>query len=123
MVWNMQSLPAPVWPVALLALIQVVDGVLCLGPVRFIAQCFEDVHFPREYWWVTPPLKFAAAAGLLAGIWIPYLGAITCAALVLYFLVAISMHVRARDFGRNLLFNATGMLLLCVATLVFGFLR
>jgi hypothetical protein len=68
-----------------------------------------------------PPIKFAAAAGLIAGIWIPYLGALTCAALVLYFLVAISMHVAARDFGRNLYLNATGMLLICVATTLFCF--
>lgn len=117
----MTSLPEPVWPVVLLAVIQLVDGALCIKPVSFIAQCFEDVGFPRTYWWITPPIKFAAAAGLLAGIWIPYLGAVTCAALVLYFVVAISRHVVARDFGRNLFLNATGMLLICVATGYFCF--
>jgi hypothetical protein len=58
----------------------------------------------------------------VAGIWIPYLGAVTCAALVLYFVVAVTMHVRARDLGRDLFLNATGMLLICLATLVFSFL-
>jgi hypothetical protein len=43
-------------------------------------------------------------------------------ALVLYFVVAVSMHVRARDLGRDLFLNATGMLLVCLATLVFSFL-
>jgi hypothetical protein len=62
------------------------------------------------------------AAGLIAGIWIPGLGIITSLCLTLYFLVAIAMHVRARDFGRNLFLNATGMLLICVATLLFCFL-
>ncbi|TDE94089.1 hypothetical protein EXU48_11605 [Occultella glacieicola] len=117
----MTSLPEPVWPMVLLALIQLVDGALCLKPARFIAECFEDVHFPRRFWWVTPPIKFAAAAGLVAGIWIPYLGALTCGALVLYFVVAISAHLRARDFGRNLFVNATGMLVVCVATGLFCF--
>ncbi|MFC4554985.1 DoxX family protein [Georgenia faecalis] len=112
----MSALPDPVWPVLVLALIQVVDGILCLRPVAFIARCFEDVHFPRRYWWVMAPLKFAAAAGLIAGIWIPYLGVITCLALVLYFLLAISGHLRARDFGRNLFLNATGMLVICILT-------
>lgn len=37
----------------------------------------------------------------------------------LYFVIAIGMHVRARDFGRNLFANATGMLVLCTATLVY----
>ena len=45
----------------------------------------------------------------------------TCWALIAYFLVAIGMHVRARDFGRNLFVNATGMLVICVATLLWSF--
>jgi hypothetical protein len=117
------SVPEPVWPVIVLALIQCTDAVLCLKPVHFIARCFEDVHWPRRYWWVMSPVKFAAAAGLIAGIWIPYLGAVTTAALVLYFVAAISMHIAARDFGRNLFVNATGMLLICVATVFWCFLR
>ncbi|MEU3170067.1 DoxX family protein [Streptosporangium sp. NPDC006930] len=117
----MTHLPDPVWPVVVLAFIQVADAILCIRPVAFVAQCLEDVKWPRRHWWVMSPIKFAAAAGLLAGIWIPYLGAVTCAALVLYFLVAISMHVAARDFGRNLFLNATGMLVICLATGVFCF--
>ena len=45
------------------------------------------------------PIKFAAAAGLVGGIWIPYLAAVTCAALILYFVINISMHIAAGDFG------------------------
>ena len=118
----MTILPDPVWPVIVLAIIQVIDGILCIRPVAFVAACFTDVKFPRRYWWVMTPIKFAAAGGLLAGIWIPYLGLVTTAALVLYFLVAISMHILARDFGRNLFVNATGMLVICVATGLFSFL-
>lgn len=114
-------LPDPVWPVALLAVIQFVDGILCIGPVKFVAECFEDVNFPRKFWWIMPPIKFAAVVGLFAGIWVPYLGAVTCAALVVYFLTAIAMHLTAHDFGRNLYLNATGMLLVCLATSVFSF--
>ena len=110
------------WPVIVLALIQLADGLMCIKPVPFIAKCFEDVKFPRSLWWITPPIKFAAAVGLIAGIWIPVLGALTTAALVLYFVVAIAMHIRARDFGRNLFVNATGMLAICVAVGVFSFL-
>ena len=119
---DMSLLPDPIWPVVVLAMIQLVDGVISYRPVAFVAKCFEDVRFPREWWWIFTPIKFAAAAGLVAGIWIPYLGAVTTIALVLYFLVAIGMHVRARDFGRNLFVNATGMLVLCAATLAWCFL-
>ncbi|MEV4413614.1 DoxX family protein [Catellatospora sp. NPDC049609] len=118
----MTALPDPVWPVLVLAAIQLVDAVLCLRPVRFVAECYEGVGWPRRLWWLMPPVKFAAAAGLLAGIVVPWLGALTCAALVAYFLVAIAAHVRARDLGRNLFVNALGMLVLCVATGVYSFL-
>jgi hypothetical protein len=119
---TINAFPDPVWPVVVLALIQLVDALLCLKPVAFIARCFDDVRFPRRLWWVMSPIKFAAFAGLLVGIWVPYLGALTSAALVLYFVVAIGMHIAARDFGRNLFVNATGMLLICLATLVWCFL-
>ncbi len=118
----MTLLPDPVWPVIVLAAISLGDGLLCIKPVAFIAQCFEDVHWPRKYWRLMPVIKFAAAAGLAAGIWIPGLAALTTACLVLYFLVAIALHVRGRDFGRNLFVNALGMLAICIATGVFCFL-
>jgi hypothetical protein len=118
----MTALPDPVWPIVALAVVQIVDALLCLKPAAFIADCFTAVHWPRRLWWLMPPIKFAAAAGLILGLWVPYLAALTCAALVVYFLCAIAAHVRARDFGRNLFLNATGMLLLCVATGVYCFL-
>ena len=68
-----------------------------------------------------PVVKFAAAVGLVGGIWVPGLGLLTSAALVLYFVLAVGAHVRASDFGRNLFVNATGMLAVCVAVLVFCF--
>lgn len=107
----------PWWPLVVLAAIQLGDAVLCWRPVRFIAECLNDVHFPRRFWRVLTPLKLAAAAGLVLGIWVPPLAVLTAAALVGYFLVATGMHVRARDFGRNLFLNAIGMLLICGAVL------
>jgi hypothetical protein len=47
---------------------------------------------------------------------------VTCAALVAYFVCAVAAHVRARDYGRNLFLNATGMLVVCIAVGVFCFL-
>lgn len=119
---DMSIVPDPIWPVVVLAAIQLVDAALSYRPVAFVAQCFEDARFPREWWWTMTPIKVAAAAGLLAGIWIPYLGIVTNGALIAYFVVAIGMHVRARDLGRNLFLNASGMLVICVATLVWSFL-
>lgn len=115
-------LPDPVWPVVVLAVVQLVDAALCLRPAGFIARCLTNVHFPRRHWRWLSPLKLAAALGLVVGIWLPYLGLVTAVALVAHFVVAVTMHVRARDLGRDLFLNATGMLLLCLAVLTFCFL-
>ena len=115
-------LPVLTWPLIALAVIQIIDGVMCIKPVRFIAGCFEAVNLSRRLWWMVPPVKFAAAAGLILGIWVPYLAAVTCAALVAYFLVAIGMHLGARDLGRNLFINAIGMLVICVTVGLLCFL-
>jgi hypothetical protein len=118
----MTLLPDPTWPVIVLAAISAVDGVLCVKPAGFIAQCFRDVGFPERYWPLMPLIKFAAAIGLVAGVWVAILGIVVTGGLVLYFLIAIAMHIRARDFTRNLFVNATGMLIICTATLAYCFL-
>jgi hypothetical protein len=53
------------------------------------------------------------------GIWVPWLAALTSMALVGYFVVAIGAHLKARDIGRDLLVNATGMLAICVSAFMF----
>ena len=113
----------PWWPLAGLALTQFVDALLCIRPVRFVRDCLVGVGFPRRFWPVLTPLKLTAAAGLVIGIWFAPPALLTSAALVCYFLVAIGAHIRARDFGRNLFVNATGMLILCTATLIFVITR
>jgi hypothetical protein len=43
---------------------------------------------------------------------VPYLGLLASVALVVSFVTAIAMHLRAKDVGRNLFLNATAMLIL-----------
>lgn len=109
----------PWWPLAALAFVQFGDGLMCITPVAFVRQCLLDVGFPQRYWWVLPPVKFAAAAGLVAGIWIGPLAVLTSAALVCYFVIAFASHARARDFGRTLFLNCTSMLVASAAVLGF----
>ena len=117
------SMPQLIWPVLVLAAIQFGDALICVKPVKFVAECFDGVGWPRRYWPIMPVLKFLSTAGLIAGIWVPFLATATSFGLVVYFVVAISMHVRARDYGRNLFLNATGMLTICVAVAVVEFVR
>lgn len=93
----------PWWPLATLAVVQAVDAALCVKPPDFIQDCLTDVRFPRRLWLVFSPIKAVSAAGLVIGIWWPPLAVLTCAALVIYFVLAVDTHVRVRDIGRNLL--------------------
>ncbi|BDM70734.1 hypothetical protein HEK616_42210 [Streptomyces nigrescens] len=108
----------PWWLFAGLAAVQLGDAALCVGPVGFVRACLDDVGFPRRYWGWLPVVKTASAAGLIVGIWFLPLAVLTTAALVVYFLVAISLHLGAKDYGRNLFLNATGMLALCTSALL-----
>ena len=108
------------WPLVGLAVIHLADAAMCLKPVGFIRDCLRDVGFPRRFWPLLPLLKTVTAAGLVAGIWSAPLAVLTSAAVVCYFLTAVGMHIRARDLGRNLFLNATGMLVLSTATFVFA---
>ncbi|UYM05179.1 DoxX family protein [Solicola gregarius] len=67
----MSSAPDPSWPVVVLAAISLVDAIICVRPVPFVAECLEAVRFPRRYWGFLTPIKLAAAAGLVLGLWIP----------------------------------------------------
>ena len=53
---------------------------------------------------------------------IPGLGAAAAAGLVVYFLCAAAAHLRARYVGRDFWLNCLGMLVVCIAVLVFCFL-
>jgi hypothetical protein len=83
-----------------------------------VAQCLDNVGRPRDYWRAMPTMKFLAAAALIAGIWVPYLGLVATLGVI-----AISMHVRAQDFGRNLFVNASGMLALSLTALALDCVR
>lgn len=120
---TLSSLPELTWPVVVLAAIQLGDGLICIKPVAFVGKCLDDIGWPRQYRWMMPVTKLVAVAALIAGIWVPYLGLLAVLGVVAYFVVAIGLHIRAQDFGRNLFLNATGMLALSIAALVLDFVR
>src|SRR5688500_971588 len=92
-----------------MAAFQFADAAFSRRPLWFVQRCLEGVKFPRRYWWVFTPIKAAAGVGLLAGLWIPVIGAVTAGALVVYFILAVGSHLRVSDIGRNLA-SATGLL-------------
>ncbi|GIF66575.1 hypothetical protein Ais01nite_46100 [Asanoa ishikariensis] len=105
---SMTIIADPVWPVLVLAAIQYVDAAMCARPVDAVRRCLDDVHAPPLVRRLLTPIKLAAGTGLLLGLVVPYLGVLTCAALVAYFAIAVGMHLRARDLRRNFR-NAVGL--------------
>lgn len=61
-------------------------------------------------------LKTLGAVGLLVGLWIPVIGVVAAAGLVLFFVCAVYTHLLARDISAQLSL-AIGFLLLNCATL------
>lgn len=118
----MTLLPDPWWPVAALALIVFGDGVMTFRPPKAIAACLDGVGLPRDWWWVLAVVKFLAAAGLVAGFWIPGVGLAATVGIVVYFFAAAWSHLRARYIGRDFWLNCLGLLALSIVVLVVSFL-
>ncbi|WP_414937323.1 DoxX family protein [Amycolatopsis sp. cmx-11-51] len=90
--------------------------------VSFVLRNSAEVDVPPS--WISPlaSLKAAGAAGLLLGLLgVPYLGTAAAVGLVLFYVGAVSTHVRARVLY-NIAFPA-GFLTLAVATLVLDLAR
>ena len=103
---------------AFLAAVLLADVVLSIRPVRFIRDCLESVHFPEDWWWILLVVKVLAAAGLIAGIWIPGVAFAANLGVVVYFLCATVAHIRAKATGLAFWLNCLGMLMLSSVILV-----
>lgn len=117
----MHSLPTPIWPTIALAVVLVGDAVLSLRPPAFIRDCLDSVHFPREWWWVLIVAKVSAAAGLIAGLWVPGLAMAATVGVVIYFLCAAGAHIRARALGSAFWLNCLGMLAFATVVLLVSY--
>jgi hypothetical protein len=78
-----------------------VDAALFAGGLPAIMTTLDTVGFPKRYRWIFPPIKLAAAAGLLSVYRYPALARLTAAMLTLYFALAVGSHVRVRDFSAS----------------------
>lgn len=114
-------LPEPIWPPLLLAAALLGDALLSLRPPKFIRDCLTGVRFPREWWWILIAIKSLAAAGLVAGIWMPGIGLAANVGVVAYFVCAVIAHIRARFLGIAFWMNCLGMLALSSAVLLLSF--
>jgi hypothetical protein len=86
-----------------LAAFQAVDAIACAAQVPPIKKSLDAVGCPDSVRRVLPPIKGAAAVGLLSVRWFPGLARLTTAMLTLYFVLAVGAHLRARDKAVNAL--------------------
>ena len=84
-----------------LAVFQAADAVACAAQVPPIKKSLDSIGCPDGVRRMLPPIKGAAAVGLLSVRWFPGLARLTTAMLTLYFALAVGAHVRVRDKAVN----------------------
>lgn len=60
-------------------------------------ELLNSAKVPREWYWWLALLDLAGAAGLVLGIWVPWIGLAAAVGVTLYFVGAAVMHVREGD--------------------------
>jgi hypothetical protein len=96
---------------AALAAMQAGDAVACIGPIAPVRAALDAVGLPENVRPVLPVVKAASALGLLSVYRFPALARLTTFMLTVYFVLAVSAHVRAKDWSPGLA-AATSMLVL-----------
>lgn len=87
---------------AALAALQAADSVVCAVRWAPIEKALDDVGLAQELRPVIPVVKAASAVGLLSVFRYPGLARLTTLMLTVYFVLAVSAHVRAKDWSLGL---------------------
>ena len=100
---------------SLLSFAAIGSAISKLKKVPDVMTAMEKVGVKPQQVPVLAFLEIAGGIGVIAGIWIPFLGTISSAALVLYFVGALYAHFsrkhKVADFGA-----ALGIFIIAVAT-------
>ncbi|MCY0944432.1 DoxX family protein [Streptomyces antarcticus] len=99
----------------LLALALTASATFTLRRNDQILASMRKVEVPDSWLPRLAALKAAGAAGLVAGLWIPPIGAAAAAGVTLYFIGAVIAHLRVKDYE---LAPATVLALLAAAALI-----
>lgn len=81
-----------------LASVQLIDVLgNAVVPREYVDAHLDHLQVPRRLRPLLSPIKLTSSAGLLAGLEMPRLGALTAAASCGYYAIAVRYHVRAGD--------------------------
>jgi hypothetical protein len=89
--------PAYAVVAVVLALGLVASGALKLAKQPTIVEGIGGLGVPLRLFPVLAALEIAGALGLVAGLWIPALGIAAATGVVLYFVGAVTTHLRAHN--------------------------
>ncbi len=81
----------------IVALVCLVSAVADFKVLPQIVETMERLRMPTRIIPALGLMKVAGALGLLIGIWLDALGSYAAFCLSIYFLVAVGLHLRARD--------------------------
>jgi hypothetical protein len=84
---------------AVLAAMQAGDAVACAIPVPPIPKVLDDVGLAENLRPILPVVKAASAIGLLSVYKWPRVARLTTLMLTVYMVVAVSFHVKAKDWS------------------------
>lgn len=87
---------------ALLAAVQAGDAVACAAQLPPIVKALDDVGLAQQWRPVIPVVKAASAVGLLSVYRFPALARLTTFMLTVYFVLAVSFHLKAKDYSPGL---------------------
>lgn len=82
---------------AALAAFQAADAAACAIPLPLITKALDQLGVPLNIRWILPVAKAASVIGLLSASRVPVLARLTTAMLTVYFVLAVSAHIRIRD--------------------------
>ena len=83
--------------VAGLAIFQIIDAIANAIPRRYVEAHLDHLGVPRNLRSVLPVIKVTSTFGLLIGLKLPRLGAVTSAGLIVYYTAAAHFHLLAND--------------------------
>jgi|GEM_PF-1237906 len=73
------------------------DAIVCAIPIDYIKNDLERLGCTPTEMKIIPAVKFLAVAGLIIGLWTPWLGALACIGMLIYFGFAFWYHYQAGD--------------------------
>ena len=73
------------------------DAIACAIPIPYIKDDLDRLKCSPQIQRAIPLVKFVAIAGLIIGLWQPWLGALACIGMLIYFGFAFWYHAEAND--------------------------